>query len=101
MGNDFFHTEEEAELKSIVWRELNRDYLENQTKRTTLAQLHRYTPTASIVSGQSEPFSSRSVRPEFKESTLAQSAETATHQLLKHKQLSSHVNYNAILDLFR
>ena len=90
----FMHSAEESKIKSQIWLELNKDYLEDQSQKAV----------AALSSGAKEKKDkAKRKSKEEKQSTgnaTADSAAEATMEVLKRKKLSSKINYAALESLF-
>ncbi|KAK4392582.1 Transcription factor IIIB subunit [Sesamum angolense] len=117
---DFYlHSEEEKQLKKIIWEEMNKEYLEEQAAKEAAAlaakKAHEATFTncsedvqaaqklaaaaaAAVAKSRKERQQKRAA--EVKNSGPAQTAAEATRQMLDRKRLSSKIRYDVLEKLF-
>jgi len=97
------HTEAESQLKGKLWEELNREWLEEQARKSKQEPLAieapERDPSGKRIRGR--PKGSKS-RPRPNEETLGAdaTAEDAARQALEYNRVSSKVNYDALSELF-
>lgn len=103
----YIHTQEEVELKEVIWTELNKDYLEREAAKIAAAkELEAAAAASSPVVEFGEADNKRSApkrRRQTHGSVLKEPAETpeeATRKMLDRKRLSSKINYDALATLF-
>ncbi|XP_027353380.1 uncharacterized protein LOC113863837 [Abrus precatorius] len=89
----YLHNEEEKNFKKIIWEKLNREYLEEQAVKETVAAKRSFEAKSRT---EMKPKRSRQVI----KSGPAQSAAEETHQMLGTKRLSSKINYDRLFQLF-
>ncbi|XP_020245720.1 transcription factor IIIB 60 kDa subunit isoform X2 [Asparagus officinalis] len=97
--NGYLHNEEEKRLKTIIWEEMNKEYLEEQAAKEA-AEEYRKAHLGNL--SEANPIKKkRKQRPAGEEKkTPADSALKATKQMLESKTFSSRVNYEALESLY-
>ncbi|XP_057818864.1 transcription factor IIIB 60 kDa subunit isoform X2 [Cryptomeria japonica] len=115
----YLHNEEEVRLKTIIWTEMNKEYLEEQaTKEEAIAAAEAAHAAALAAAAEGAPDAvelaaaaaaavarlkkdkQRKRAEEAKNKVPPQSAAEATRQMLEKKKLSSKVNYDVLERLF-
>lgn len=103
----YIHTQEEVELKEVIWTELNKEYLEKEAAKVAAAkEMEAAAATSSPAAELVETDNKRNVsrrRRQTHGSVLKEPAETpeeATRKMLDRKRLSSKINYDALATLF-
>eukprot|EP01018_Ginkgo_biloba_P027487 Gb_34247 [translate_table: standard] len=115
----YLHNDEEVRLKTIIWTEMNKEYLEEQAaKEEALAAAQAAHAAALAAAAEGSPAAvelaaaaaaavaklkkdkQRKRAEESKNRVPAQSAAEATRQMLVKKKLSSKVNYDVLEKLF-
>eukprot|EP00252_Welwitschia_mirabilis_P026349 TRINITY_DN8639_c0_g1_i1.p1 TRINITY_DN8639_c0_g1~~TRINITY_DN8639_c0_g1_i1.p1 ORF type:complete len:666 (+),score=178.80 TRINITY_DN8639_c0_g1_i1:307-2304(+) len=115
----YLHNEEEVRLKTIIWTQMNKEYLEEQAaKEAAIAAAEAAQAAAMEAALKGAPDAvelaaaaaaavaklkkdkQRKRLEEAKNKVPAQSAAEATHQMLTKKKLSSKVNYEVLESLF-
>ncbi|KAK4431990.1 Transcription factor IIIB subunit [Sesamum alatum] len=115
----YLHSEEEKQLKKIIWEEMNKEYLEEQAAKEAAAlaakKAHEATFTncsedvqaaqklaaaaaAAVAKSRKERQQKRAA--DVKNSGPAQTAAEATRQMLDRKRLSSKIRYDVLEKLF-
>ncbi|OVA11333.1 Transcription factor TFIIB [Macleaya cordata] len=115
----YLHNEEEKRYKKIIWEEMNKEYLEEQTAKEAAAaaakeayevnfqncseellaaQEFAAAAAAAVAKSRKEKKQKRDA--EAKNATPAQTAAEATRQMLTKKRLSSKINYDVLDKLF-
>lgn len=122
-------TEEEVNLKTIYWTEMNKDYLEGEAakiRETSSAEIESVVPMTKRKDGYEENAAEpsdeqslgpalvqtksatmtvrkkqkRSTRSRTRDGPIASSAAEATRQILQSKKFSKKINYEALDELF-
>ncbi|MCO5607098.1 hypothetical protein L7F22_061290 [Adiantum nelumboides] len=114
----YLHNQEEIRLKTIIWTEMNKEYLEEQQAKQDALAASQAAQAAVLAAGDADSASAielaaaaaaavaelrkdrKRKRDEAKSKGPAESATEATRQMLQSKKLSSKVNYNALEKLF-
>ncbi|KAI5073301.1 hypothetical protein GOP47_0011314 [Adiantum capillus-veneris] len=114
----YLHNQEEIRLKTIIWTEMNKEYLEEQQAKQDALAASQAAHAAALAAGDSDSASAielaaaaaaavaelrkdrKRKRDEAKSKGPAESATEATRQMLQSKKLSSKVNYSALEKLF-
>lgn len=115
----YLHNEEEVRLKTLIWTEMNKEYLEEQAaKEEAIAAAEAAHAAALAAAAEGAPDAvelaaaaaaavaklkkdkQRKRAEETKNKVPAQSAAEATRQMLTKKKLSSKVNYDVLEKLF-
>ncbi|MCO5570008.1 hypothetical protein L7F22_023723 [Adiantum nelumboides] len=114
----YLHNQEEIRLKTIIWTEMNKEYLEEQQAKQDALAASQAAQAAVLAAGGTDSASAielaaaaaaavaelrkdrKRKRDEAKSKGPAESATEATRQMLQSKKLSSKVNYNALEKLF-
>ncbi|CAN6481577.1 unnamed protein product [Victoria cruziana] len=114
----YLHDEEETRLKTIIWTEMNKEYLEEQAaKEAAIAAAQAaYEANLSNCADMPGAFEVAAVAAaavaklkkerqqkraeEAKNNTPAQTAAEATRRMLTKKRLSSRINYDVLEKLF-
>ncbi|XP_011079122.1 transcription factor IIIB 60 kDa subunit [Sesamum indicum] len=115
----YLHSEEEKQLKKIIWEEMNKEYLEEQAAKEAAAlaakkaheasfancsedvqaaQKLAAAAAAAVAKSRKERQQKRAA--EVKNSGPAQTAAEATRQMLDRKRLSSKIRYDVLEKLF-
>lgn len=115
----YLHNKEEVRLKTLIWTEMNKEYLEEQAaKEEAIAAAEAAHAAALAAAAEGAPDAvelaaaaaaavaklkkdkQRKRAEESKNKVPAQSAAEATRQMLTKKKLSSKVNYDVLEKLF-
>lgn len=115
----YLHNEEEVRLKTLIWTEMNKEYIEEQAaKEEAIAAAESAHAAALAAAAEGAPDAvelaaaaaaavaklkkdkQRKRAEESKNKVPAQSAAEATRQMLTKKKLSSKVNYDVLEKLF-
>lgn len=115
----YLHNEEEVRLKTLIWTEMNKEYIEEQAaKEEAIAAAESAHAAALAAAAEGAPDAvelaaaaaaavaklkkdkQRKRAEEAKNKVPAQSAAEATRQMLTKKKLSSKVNYDVLEKLF-
>lgn len=114
----YLHNQEEIRLKTIIWTEMNKEYLEEQQAKQEALAASQAAHAAALAAAGADSASAvelaaaaaaavaelkkdrKRKRDEAKHKGPAESATEATRQMLQSKKLSSKVNYNALEKLF-
>ncbi|XP_073285098.1 transcription factor IIIB 60 kDa subunit isoform X2 [Primulina huaijiensis] len=111
----YLHSEEEKQLKKIIWEEMNKEYLEEQAAKEAAkkafevnfgncsedvqaAQKLAAAAAAAVAKSRKERQQKRAA--DIKSSGPPQTAAEATRQMLDRKRLSSKINYDVLDKLF-
>ena len=89
----FLHSPEEIKIKSQIWKELNKDYLEGQKVKANAAVVNG-------VKDKKEKAKRKNKGDKDGTGDVAESAAEATIAVLKRKKMSSKINYAAVMNLF-
>ncbi|KAM0853756.1 hypothetical protein ACQ4PT_050873 [Festuca glaucescens] len=91
----YLNNEEETQNKKIIWEEMNKEYLEEQTAKEALAA--ELAAHGVFVGGEKQK---KRRRTEDKNSTPAETPAEATCNMLKRKGLGSKINVEAVGALY-
>ena len=89
--NAYIRTEEEACQRETAWNELNRDYIEKQAEK----QRNEEQKESSQLQGPQKPRKRRTP-----DNSVSRTAHEAASKMLRNKNLSNKVNYEALEELF-
>ncbi|XP_011623664.1 transcription factor IIIB 60 kDa subunit isoform X1 [Amborella trichopoda] len=114
--NGYIHNEEETRLKTIIWTEMNKEYLEEQAAKEAAAAAARAAYEADIANCHGDALElakataaaiakmkkdkQQKRAEEARNATPAQTAAEATRQMLTKKKISSKINYEVLNKLF-
>ncbi|XP_031494718.1 transcription factor IIIB 60 kDa subunit-like [Nymphaea colorata] len=114
----YLHDEEETRLKTIIWTEMNKEYLEEQAAKaaaiaaaqaayeanlSNCADMPGAFEVAAMAAAAVAKFKKERQQKraeEAKNNTPAQTAAEATRRMLTKKRLSSRINYDVLEKLF-
>ncbi|KAJ4840287.1 hypothetical protein Tsubulata_023408 [Turnera subulata] len=115
----YLHNEEEKRFKKIIWEEMNKEYLEEQTAKEAaeaaireawfekfknsperLEAAKELEAALAEAAAKSKKERQQKRAAEAKNLMPPQSASEAAHRLLKKKRLSSKINYDVLEKLF-
>ncbi|GBG62695.1 hypothetical protein CBR_g31712 [Chara braunii] len=116
----YINTEEEVKLKTMVWTELNKEYLEEQAMKKAALERHEAALKAAVEAAGTDSVAAlaaaaavevfnrkkdRGRKPKAMDAAKAlgkpgETAIEAAQHMLASKRLSSKVNYEALADLF-
>eukprot|EP00250_Pteridium_aquilinum_P019302 c24385_g2_i1 orf=141-2372(+) len=114
----YLHNQEEIRLKTIIWTEMNKEYLEEQQAKQEALAASQAAHAAALAAAGADSASAvelaaaaaaavaalkkdrKRKRDEAKSRGPAETATEATRQMLQTKKLSSKVNYSALEKLF-
>ena len=89
--NAYIRTQEEACQRETAWNELNRDYIEKQAEK----QRNEEQKESSQLQGPQKPRKRRTL-----DNSVSRTAHEAASKMLRNKNLSNKVNYEALEELF-
>ncbi|KAG1655086.1 hypothetical protein FOA52_004226 [Chlamydomonas sp. UWO 241] len=89
----YIATTEEAELKGLLWCEMNKDWLERQKQKERDA-------AAREANGEAPPEKRKRAAPKKKAPLNADNAKDAARNMLAEKKLSNKINYSVLADMF-
>ena len=90
--NSYIRTSEEAVMRETTWNELNRDYIEKQAEKQRMQHLKEST----------QPPGDKQARRKRRalDNTISRTAHEAASKMLRNRNLSNKVNYQALEELF-
>ncbi|KAI4387157.1 hypothetical protein MLD38_005007 [Melastoma candidum] len=117
--DDYLHNEQETLYKTMIWEEVNREYIQEQAAKEAAAAAAREAQAANFKGGSQDLQAAQELAAstaaalaksrkerqqkraaELKNAAPPQTAAEATRQMLVKKRLSSKINYDVLETLF-